>query len=209
MKSSNKKKLLILASLFVSFNLFISCNNDTDDSEEITINTELTQKDSDALLFMLEEEKLARDTYEYLDNFWGIYQFSNIKLSEQTHMNAIVSLLDKYGVEYNILPMGQFSNEKLQNLYNQFVLDGQLNTANALQIGATIEDLDIVDLEEYITATSNQSIIDVYENLQCGSRNHLRSFVSALTNSDTTYTPQFLTQIDYNIIINGVHDNCN
>lgn len=209
MKNSKKNRILLLASIFTLTNLLMSCSNESDAAEEIATKTELTQTDSEALLFMLEEEKLARDTYQYLDNLWGINQFANIKLSEQTHMDAIVNLLRKYEIEYSILPMGQFSNQKLQDLYNQFVADGQLNTGNALQIGATIEDLDIVDLEEYINATSNQSIIDVYKNLQCGSRNHIRSFVTAINKTGATYAPQFLTQDNYNSIINSGNEKCN
>ncbi|WP_397363012.1 DUF2202 domain-containing protein [Olleya sp. R77988] len=193
----------------MSFTLLNACSDDNEEDNNDTISQTLTEADKNALLFMLEEEKLARDTYQYLDDLWAINQFSNIKLSEQTHMNLVSNLLDYYNVEYNILPVGEFVNQELQNFYNQFVIDGQVNQSNALQIGATIEDLDIVDLESNLNATTNTSIIEVFENLQCGSRNHLRSFVSVIENSGETYTPQFLTQQEYNLIINSNHEQCN
>lgn len=208
MKNSNKIRLFAIIIAFGSVHIFISCNND-DDTLEAGINTQLSQADEDALLFMIEEEKLARDTYQYLDNLWALNQFSNIKLSEQIHMNLVSSLLDHYNIAYYILPEGEFDNQNLQNLYNQFVIDGQVNQSNALQIGATIEDLDIVDLQTYMNATTTLSVIEVYENLQCGSRNHLRSFISAIENAGGTYTPQFLTQEAYNLIINENHEQCN
>ncbi len=192
---------------FSLFTFFTACSND---DTEITPNyTDLTQLDKDALLFMLEEEKLARDTYRYLDNLWSISVFSNIKNSEQTHMNAISNLLNLNYVEYIILPEGEFENQDLQNYYNMFVTNGRISQDNALQIGATIEDLDIVDLEHYLTATTNLEIIAVFNSLQCGSRNHLRSFISSIESNGATYEPQFLTQDEFNQIINNTHEQCN
>ena len=85
----------------IKINLFIfglplllavfSCNND-DSSVADQENTNLTNDDNAALLFMLEEEKLARDTYTYLEDLWELNQFSNIKKSEQSHMNAVIGL---------------------------------------------------------------------------------------------------------------------
>lgn len=199
--------------------LTASCS-DTDDSqilnEDINVmdndnsqNQELTEADKEALLFMLEEEKLARDTYTLLYDLWNINQFANIGNSEQSHMDAVINLLDAYMVDYSILPQGEFLNSELQALYDQFALDGSLNTGNAFQIGATIEDLDIVDLQEYIDVTTNTTLIDVFSGLQCGSRNHLRSFINSIENNGNTYTPQFLSQEEYDSIINGEHEQCN
>ena len=195
---------------FLTFGLFIACSdNDANLSEEeALVNSVDSEEDINALLFMLEEEKLARDTYMYLDGLWGIDQFANIKLSEQSHMNAVVKLLVQYNIDHTILPDGEFNNEELQDFYNQFVEKGQIDRVNALEVGATIEDLDIVDLENYIKATSNTDIITVFESLQCGSRNHLRSFVRGLENSGASYTPQFLSIENYNLIVNDNSEKC-
>lgn len=193
--------------LIIATNL--SCNDDEantslNELESINLSTE----DANALLFMLEEEKLARDTYAYLDDLYGINQFSNIKLSEQSHMNAVAKLLDQYNIAYTILPYGEFENQEMQDFYDQFVEKGQIDAMNALEVGATIEDLDIVDLDEFIEATSNTSIISVFESLQCGSRNHLRSFVSVIENANETYDPQFLSIEAYNEIIEDTNEKC-
>ena len=197
--------------ILISFSFLQSCNDnntieviDEDVTEQV-----LGDEDKAALLFMLEEEKLARDTYSYLSNVWSINQFSNIKDSEQTHMDAIQNLLVKYNVEFTILPVGEFENKALQDYYNQFKLDGAVSKSKAFQIGATIEDLDILDLQEYIEATKNTSLIAVFENLECGSRNHLRSFVSGIVQLGDSYTPQFLTQNEYETIVTGSQEKCN
>ncbi|WP_231555143.1 DUF2202 domain-containing protein [Cellulophaga sp. Hel_I_12] len=184
-----------------------SCSNN--DTEQVINNTALNQTDKDALLFMLEEEKLARDTYEYLDNLWSINQFGNIKNSEQSHMNAVANLLTQSNVPYEILPYGEFMNTEIQNLYDQFVDDGSISMNNALTIGATIEDLDIRDLQDYIDLTSNVALLSVFENLQCGSRNHLRSFISVIENLGGSYVPQYISQEQFDNIINSEKEQCN
>ena len=122
-----------------------SCNNGDSSVADLN-NTNLTNDDNAALLFMLEEEKLARDTYTYLEDLWEINQFSNIKKSEQSHMNAVIGLLDQYDISYTLLSYGEFNNPEIQKLYDQFIDYGSENKANALEVGANIEDLDIVDL---------------------------------------------------------------
>ena len=184
-----------------------SCNND-DSSVADQENTNLTNDDNAALLFMLEEEKLARDTYTYLGDLWNINQFSNIKKSEQSHMNAVIGLLDQYDISYSLLAYGEFNNPDIQKLYDQFIEYGSENKANALEVGANIEDLDIVDLAKFIDATTNSAMIQVFESLQCGSRNHLRSFVNAIELLGNTYEPQYLTQEDYTLIINDSQEQC-
>ncbi|MCB0372819.1 MAG: DUF2202 domain-containing protein, partial [Muricauda sp.] len=168
-----------------------------------------SEEDQNALLFMLEEEKLARDTYKFLNEQWELVQFENIMQSEQSHMSAVEALLKAYGIGYEILENGKFNNEDLQALYNKFVVDGVVDKTTALTIGATIEDLDIVDLEENIQATSNSDIADVFLSLQCGSRNHLRSFTQSLENIGSSYEPQFLTVEEYQSILDGSHEQCN
>jgi hypothetical protein len=202
------KSNLILASAMIIALFTVSCD-DNENNNTVSNTISLTEEEKVGLLFMLEEEKLARDTYIYMNNLWSLNQFNNIKNSEQTHMDAIKTILDQNNIDYTILSEGQFENENLQNLYNQFVIDGQVSSSNALQIGATIEDLDIVDLEDYINESTNQVLISTYQSLQCGSRNHLRSFVSAINTNESIYTPQFLTVEEYDNILNGSHEQCN
>jgi hypothetical protein len=214
MKKSTYKKFGWIAVLILGIGTITSCSDDDENTNELTPNNPITgelinDQDKSALLFMLEEEKLARDTYFYLDSVWSINQFSNIKYSEQDHMNSIEGLLKSYDIPYHIESMGVFQDTTLQQFYNQFITDGVQSKINALTIGATIEDLDIVDLRERISQTINQNVIDVFQLLECGSNNHLRSFEKALTKEGGTYSPQYLTQSEYDIIINGTNAPCN
>jgi hypothetical protein len=212
MKNTVKTHGMFILLLSMVLSLLSACsddNNDTDVIREDITNQSLSEADKAALLFMFEEEKLARDTYVFLNDLWSINQFANIQKSEEKHMNAVENLLVQNNIEYTIFPIGEFKNQDLQNFYNQFVINGAFSKANAFHIGATIEDLDIKDLQAYLDITTHPDLIAVFESLQCGSRNHLKSFVLGIENGGNIYTPQFLTQVEYDNIIQDNRESCN
>lgn len=157
------------------------------------------------LSFMREEEKLARDVYITLYNKWGVNIFSNISNSEQIHMDAILMLLNKYSLTDPVgsNAVGVFNNTTLQNLYNQLLVQGNTSILEAYKVGATIEDLDIFDLKNALFGNDNQDIKLVYDMLTKGSRNHMRSFYKNMLNVDGTYFPQYITQAEFDAIINS------
>ncbi|MGB5227631.1 MAG: DUF2202 domain-containing protein [Eudoraea sp.] len=196
--------------IVLMFLLFSSaCSND--DSETINSQTSiaLSQIEKDALLFMMEEERLAKDVYDRLFAVWGINQFENIAKSEQSHMDAVENLLKQYNLPYTILDAGTFQNTDLQAAYDILVAQGEVNIIGALTSGATIEDLDIYDLEEWMTKIENAEVLNVFTKLQCGSRNHLRAFIGSLDLSGEIYTPKFITLTEYEQIINSENEKCN
>lgn len=156
--------------------------------------SDLTSAEETGLLYMREEEKLARDVYQALYEKWGAQIFSNISGSEQTHMDAILVLLNRYSLEDPVLDKGQFSNSELQTLYENLVAEGSKSLADAYVVGATIEDLDIADLDKYLLETDNEDIKLVYEQLQKGSRNHLRAFNRQIVRTTgENYTPVYIS----------------
>jgi hypothetical protein len=196
--------LTLVAVLFTSFSI-TSCKTETE-VEEVTLN----QQEKDMLIQMREEEKLARDVYDSLFVAHGTRVFDNISNSEQRHMDDVLGLLNKYNLPDPASPTpGVFNNPDLQNLYNQLVTAGSVSEIEALKVGATIEDLDIYDLEEFSSMTDKQDILDVFGSLDCGSQNHMRAFMRQLTNAGETYTPQFITQAKFDAILNGTNGSCN
>ena len=168
---------------------------------------EASSVEADGLSYMREEEKLARDVYLTLYDQWGVPIFQNIASSEQTHMDSVLMLLEQYGLPDPAAGMdiGEFSAPLFQGLYRDLVAQGSLSQADALKVGTTIEELDIVDLEERIAQTDNPSIIQIYGNLLAGSENHLRAFVSNLERqTGELYQPVYLDQDAYQAIINSV-----
>lgn len=145
----------------------------------------LTEDEKEALLFMREEEKLARDVYSVLAEKWlELAIFTNIAASEQNHMNAVLNLFDKYGLEDQAEEkmIGEFYNENLQALYDDLVETGKKSLVDALNVGKTIEEKDIEDLEYYLTLTYKKDITQVFKNLLDGSINHLNAFDRNLEN---------------------------
>lgn len=164
---------------------------------------ELSTMEEAGLIHMREEEKLARDVYQTLYEEWGLAIFINIAQAEQLHMTAIKSLLDKYNVPDPIIDLtaGVFPSEDMQKLYDELVEKGKVSSVEALYVGATIEDLDIKDLYDYLIETDNSDIKTVYQNLVKGSRNHLRAFVYQLSINGVTYKAQYLTDEEIEDIV--------
>ncbi len=166
---------------------------------------ELSEAEREGILCMREEEKLARDVYQTLYDKWGLQIFGNIAKSEQTHMDAVKLLIDKYGLEDPAegKEIGEFTNPAFTELYNKLVAEGSKSVVDALKVGALIEELDIVDLQKYLSETSKEDIKIVYENLMKGSRNHLRAFTSTLEKYGESYSPQYLDKEEYERIISS------
>ncbi|KAF0108106.1 MAG: hypothetical protein FD146_1120 [Anaerolineaceae bacterium] len=168
----------------------------------------LTADDTAGLLFMYEEEKLARDVYNALYAIWGQPTFQNIAASEQAHMDTVKVLLDRYGIAAPENAAGVFSDPSLQALYDSLMATGSLSLADALKVGATIEEVDIMDLQSRLALTTNADIQLVYSNLLNGSFNHLRNFVSALENqTGEIYQPQYLSADLYQTIVTSANGN--
>ena len=165
----------------------------------------LSQQEIDGLLYVREEEKLARDVYLALGQLWGLQNFTNIARSEQSHMDSMLVLLEGYGVKDPVgdAPAGKFSDPELQGLYNQLIAQGSQSLSAALKVGAAIEEIDILDLRKWDGLTSNTSLETVYTALENGSKNHLRAFTGNLVRrGGETYQPKYLSQADYLAIVN-------
>ena len=164
----------------------------------------LSDAEMDGILFMREEEKLARDVYLHLYEIYPLRPFLNISLSEQAHMDAIKYLIDIFGLED---PVGEnaegvFQNEELQALYDALIEQGSTSREEALKVGALIEEVDIIDLQAQLDSVAQQEeVIRVYTNLCKASGAHLRAFTGVLARYGVTYVPVELSQEEYERIL--------
>jgi hypothetical protein len=144
---------------------------------------ELSEEQKAGLLFMIEEEKMARDVYEYFYAKWELKIFDNISLSEQQHMDAVKTLLDKYQLTppATLEERGRFENDQLQAMYDTLIASGESSIVEALEVGKLIEETDIEDLQKLVEAVPEE-IAKVYESLLNGSYNHLSAFENQLSN---------------------------
>ena len=96
---------------------------------------------------------------------------------------------------------GLFVAPVLQQGYHDLTAQGAISLIDGLRVGATIEEIDIVDLENALPTIDNQDIRQVYASLLKGSRNHLRAFVQALAQQGVTYAPAYLAGDAYTAIV--------
>ena len=128
------------------------------------------------LIYLIQEEKLARDVYANLTNMGR--KFQNINRSESTHMGLVADLIKNYGIKdptANLKP-GVFKDRKLSALYKKIIKTATNSYADALAAGILIEETDIADLKKLMANTQNQDVLDVANRLLSGSQNHLQAF---------------------------------
>ena len=130
-----------------------------------------------ALVFLIEEEKLAHDVYVTLGDLWGSNIFPNIAASETTHQDLVLPLLDERAIaDPRSTEVGVFTDPALQALYDELVASGSQSLDDAIEAGIAIEEKDITDLSVAISSEDEADVISVLERLLAGSENHLRSF---------------------------------
>jgi hypothetical protein len=188
------KKLTLILAVFLSASLSAQTISETEKS---------------GILLMREEEKMARDVYQTLNEKWDQMPFVHISESEISHMARMKSLIDKYQlkdpVEKNGDKRGVFENPQLSKLYNELTISGKTSLEAAFRAGAKVEEVDIRDLKEAMANSSNDEIKSTYTDLIRASENHLRAFVRNLKRLDVTYTPVVMNPSEFDAIINSQH----
>jgi hypothetical protein len=201
-----KKIAIMVFAIFVG--TLASCNKEDeptggtpDTNPSVSL---LTDQEKTDLLFLREEEKLARDVYLYAFDKYNFEVFQQIAGSEQVHMDEVKVLLDKYELEDPAsVDKGVFNDAILQNLYNQLIAMTDTSLVGGLTAGMIIEDMDMADIGNFEANTTITDILDVHEFLKCTSRNHMRYFYMDLTKNGGTYSPQYISQTDYDEIVNS------
>ncbi len=146
----------------------------------------ISDAEKEAILFMREEEKLARDVYAYFNEIFESDPFTNILASEDRHMEALKRLIISLGLVDPVVDdsRGVFVNQELNDLYLELTDPQYSSWEAALEAGIVIENMDIEDLEFYLDPDEpvavSANVIRVFENLLAGSERHLDAFESHL-----------------------------
>jgi len=161
----------------------------------------LSPEEEATLLAMRVEEKLAHDVYVTLYDLWNMPIFLNISQSESRHTASIAKLLSAYNITDPVddSQIGVFEDPEIQKLFTDLIAQGSVSLADAYVVGATIEEMDIIDLEEALAETDKADLERVYSNLKNGSIHHLSAFSRAIENqTGTDYIPRLMTTEEYN-----------
>ncbi|MGB5964993.1 MAG: DUF2202 domain-containing protein [Sulfurimonadaceae bacterium] len=152
-------------------------------AKKVTSTVTMTAEQLDTLVFIYQEEKVARDTYITLGDIYSNQTvFANIQESEQEHIDKAEGLCDKYGADtsgINEQEVGEFVVPVLQELYDTLVAQGSVSELAALNVGEYVEITDIDDLE-HAEIGMPSDVVNTYENLKAGSLNHLAAFRDAI-----------------------------
>ena len=94
------------------------------------------------------------------------------------NIDAVKALLNRYGIDDPVKndATGVFTSHELAKLYKELTEKGSKSLMDVLEVGATIENLDIKDLNEFLSKTDNEGILVTHKYLNNGSRNHMRAF---------------------------------
>lgn len=169
------------------------------------VGSSLSQADQTNLLFMREEEKLARDVYAEMHRLWGMAIFRSVAAKEQEHMDVMATLLQRYQLPDPVgtnVP-GVFVNPTLQNLYQTLTQRGKQSVDEALKVCGLQEEINILDLDTAGEASSQADIKEIYSELQSDSFNHLRAFAHGLELRGTPYQGEKLPPQTIEAIIHG------
>jgi hypothetical protein len=153
----------------------------------------LVEGEAEAILFMKQEEKLARDVYLKLGEQWRHRTFQNISKAEQSHMDSVDTLIAAYDLE-DTTPeeIGEFTIPELQELYDVLLQMGDASLEAALRVGVLVEETDIIDLERLLAETENDAITEVMTRLVNGSYHHWDAFAGSLEQLGVTVEPTLM-----------------
>ena len=209
-------KRIALIGMVLGLSLLSACKDGKSPADP-GIGVPLSADEEAGLLYVREEEELARDLYMTIFNNKGLVIFKNISLnSEAVHAQTMLDLLNTYGIaDPSTGQPDTYSNAELQTLYNQLLADatGAASTnLSALMVGALVEEVDILDITRMkaLVQPEHAAITSAYDNLLCGSRNHLRAFVpqiEAITGTAyTVQTPSMATEVQ--AILSSAKEQC-
>ena len=178
-----------------------SIPQEVSDAINSTEKSDLTQELKEAITYMYNEEKLAKDIYLNVYKMQPIKQLYNIaSKSEVKHEEAVVDLAIKYDLNITLYPdtqppfvqkdidsyaSGKYPVVAIQELYDMLYDKGIQSSKDALEVGCLVEVTDIDDLDKYMAyaQTSNASdVLSVFDFLRDGSYKHYWAFDKGLKN---------------------------
>jgi hypothetical protein len=179
MRKNNKMKKIGISLFYAT--VLLGSSIFANDITNTSVSKELTSEQTDELVFLYQEEKVARDVYIKLYEKWGVRVFNSISKAEQRHMDAVKGLLVKYDIPVPITDedIGSFVLPELQYLYDTLMEKGLNSEIEALEVGVVIEEKDIIDIAEMMEDSSGD-IERVFKNLLDGSYYHLDAFNKVL-----------------------------
>lgn len=161
----------------------------------------LTPAAQAALLFQIDEERMAGELYRAWGAKWGLAPFAHIPLAEARHEAVLRQLATRAGLALPAAVPGQFASAEVQKRHDDLLPLGLASADGALRAAAYVEEVDIVDLRLLVGATDSAALQEVAAMLETASGHHLGAFAGLLAARGVTYVPQLLPAADYQAIL--------
>ncbi len=139
----------------------------------------LTNKEKEALIYMYQEEKLAKDVYYEISKMYPTLRtFPHIYKAEIMHERSVANVLRHYNIPLPIRgdEIGKFVNPHLQKLYDELMNKAKKSKIDALEVGIMVEVTDVEDLDKFLKETTSPDIVALFKFLRAGSYNHYNAF---------------------------------
>ena len=154
-----------------------------------------------ALLFQIDEERMAGELYTAFGAKWGLPPFANIPKAEARHESVLRQLAIRAGLPAPAAVAGKFDDAEVQKRYDALLALGSESADGALRTGAYVEEVDITDLNTLIAQTDGGALKDAAIALRTASGHHLKAFVGLLAARGITYAPQVLTADNFQALV--------
>jgi hypothetical protein len=138
----------------------------------------LTEVQEQMLAEQAELEKMAHDLYVELSDATDDHRFSRIAVSETRHLEAVRTLLGRYGIDDPTegYAAGEFASETVAKKYADYLVEGSTSTEAALEVGRTHEAEDVEALRKAAEDVDAPDVKRVLEHLADASEMHLSAF---------------------------------
>jgi hypothetical protein len=138
----------------------------------------LTEAQEQMLAEQAENEKMAHDLYAELADTTDDHRFSRIADAETKHLQAIRTLLDRYGIDdpTDGYAAGEFASETVAKKYAAYLAEGSESPEAALEVGRTHEAEDVEALRKAADDVDAPDVKRVLEHLADSSEMHLSAF---------------------------------
>ncbi|WP_457559842.1 DUF2202 domain-containing protein [Caminibacter sp.] len=139
----------------------------------------LTNQEKEALNYMYQEEKLARDVYYEISKMYSsLRTFPHIYRAEIMHERSVANVMKHYNLPLPVRgdEIGKFTNPELQKLYDELMAKAKKSKLDALEVGIMVEVTDVEDLDKYLKNAKSPDVKALFEFLRAGSYNHYNAF---------------------------------
>jgi hypothetical protein len=147
-----------------------------------------------ALLYQIDEERMAGELYRAFGEKFAARPFSNIPPAEARHQQLLENLATRAGLTpAKATTPGRYATPAIQARYDALLAQGQTSLIEALTVGALVEEQDIADLRVLAATTDSPEVKSVMTVLEQGSRHHLNAFGRNLRSHGVDYVAKILT----------------